>query len=68
MSRKHYEPNVLNSFGFGSTKPSLISLLILILIILQFSKDKFNTKDNGIPFIVALFYLSCCGNLFKTGC
>ncbi|MDT8717208.1 hypothetical protein IAI10_11120 [Clostridium sp. 19966] len=44
---------------------SLPTLVILILIILQFSKKGHGggsgLVDNGITFIVALFYLSCRG-------
>jgi len=45
---------------------SLPSLVILILIILQFSKKGGHGSklDNGILFIIALFYLSC-GNPCK---
>ena len=52
----------------GSRKPSLPILIILILILLQFSGGNnigplgggFAGVDNGILFIIALFYLSCC--------
>jgi hypothetical protein len=43
---------------------SLSCIVILILIILQFSKKRHTTKcktvDNGILFIIALFFLACC--------
>ena len=47
---------------------SLPTLIILILIILQFSKKGGTHKkiDKGILFIIALFYLSCC-NPCKSG-
>lgn len=72
-------------FGGRSCCCSLPTLIILILIILQFSKhnnkydddydDDYEDEhedeeckkghkgiiDNGILFIIALFYLSCCG-------
>lgn len=54
---------------------SFPTLIILILIVLQFSKkdkcygddykdcgcEKNGLVDNGILFIIALFYLACCG-------
>jgi hypothetical protein len=54
--------------GGGGCCCSLPTLIILILIVLQFGKkDKECGKheegklvDNGILFIIALFYLSCC--------
>lgn len=64
MSRKHREPE--NKGIFGGRKPTLPSLIILILILLQFSRGclddhrGFEGIDNGILFIIALFYLSCC--------
>ena len=64
MSRKHREPETMGMFG--GIKPTLPTLIILILILLQFSnRDLDNHKDfggidNGILFIIALFYLSCC--------
>lgn len=64
MCKKHenvtvYQP--LPAVG-GNCCCNLPNLVILILIVLQFSKKgghggKF---DNGILFIIALFYLSCC--------
>ncbi len=62
----------------GSRKPGLPSLIILILILLQFNggdwlgkggygKGGFESVDNGILFIIALFYLSCC-NPCKSDC
>lgn len=78
MSRKHdHEAGLFDGFGIGGTKPTLPSLVILILIILQFSGSKFGVPgedgllegfkgvDNGILFIIALFFLSS-GNTFKT--
>jgi hypothetical protein len=78
MSKKHYEccEKSYDSCGMfggllgGSRKPSLATLIILILILLQFNgkdnffgkggKGGFESVDNGILFIIALFYLSCC--------
>jgi hypothetical protein len=58
----------------GGCKPSLPTLIILILILLQFSGNNYGVGnksfegiDNGILFIIALFYLSCC-NPCKTEC
>jgi hypothetical protein len=61
-------------------KPSLPTLIILILILLQFGGNNFlggnnyagggkshEGIDNGILFIIALFYLSCCSPC-KTSC
>jgi hypothetical protein len=58
-------------FGSGNCTCSLPTLIILILIVLQFGKkDKGHDYDdykedgivdNGILFIIALFYLSCVG-------
>ncbi|HEY5560238.1 MAG TPA: hypothetical protein VIK72_00530 [Clostridiaceae bacterium] len=44
---------------------SLPTLAILILIILQFSKNKIKGKakpivDNSILFIITIYFLSCC--------
>lgn len=64
MSRKHHEPEMKGMFG--GVKPTLPTLIILILILLQFSHNDlddhkgFEGIDNGILFIIALFYLSCC--------
>ncbi|MFL0270072.1 hypothetical protein [Candidatus Clostridium radicumherbarum] len=64
MSRKHRERE--NKGIFGGKRPSLPTLIILILILLQFSNRDFDDHkdfggiDNGILFIIALFYLSCC--------
>jgi hypothetical protein len=46
----------------GNCCCNLSSLVILILIVLQFSKKGSHEGkfDNGILFIIALFYLSCC--------
>lgn len=69
MSRKHHEfegNGLLEGMGFKGRKPTLPSLIILILILLQFTKGDidnhsgFQGIDNGILFIIALFYLSCC--------
>ena len=52
--------------GGGSGICSFPTLVILILIILQFnnkrrsSGGKRGLVDNSILFIIALFYLSCC--------
>lgn len=65
--------------GFGETKPTLPSIIILILILLQFDGYKFrdaignshltglNGIDTGILFIIAIFYLSC-RDFCKTDC
>lgn len=46
--------------GIGGCACSLPMLVLLILIILQFSKKGTGKKiDKGILFIIALFYLSC---------
>ncbi|MDD3223676.1 MAG: hypothetical protein PHX70_03040 [Clostridium sp.] len=49
---------------------SLPAIVILILIILQFSKKGGHVGkiDNGILFIVALFYLSCCNPCKTLSC
>ena len=78
MSKKHCkcEMDRCNDGMFGgllggSRKPSLPTLIILILILLQFNgkdglgigglgKGGHESVDNGILFIIALFYLSCC--------
>jgi hypothetical protein len=44
---------------------SLPTLVILILIILQFSKKRSQSEsrllvDNSILFIIAIYFLSCC--------
>jgi hypothetical protein len=82
MSKKHCECKKYDDCGyglFGSGKPSLPTLIILILILLQFNggnggffggkggKGGFESVDNGILFIIALFYLSCC-NPCKSSC
>lgn len=64
MSRKHKKPETIGMFG--GIRPTLPTLIILILILLQFSNrglddhNDFGGIDNGILFIIALFYLSCC--------
>jgi hypothetical protein len=78
MSRKHRNECSYDEKGFSNCCCSLPTLVILILIILQFNRDgnglfglnttggtgsfngSFETVDNGILFIIALFYLSCC--------
>jgi hypothetical protein len=85
MSRKHDKcEKKCDSYGMfdglfgGSRTPSLPTLIILILILLQFNgkdgfgkgiggKGGFESVDNGILFIIALFYLSCC-NPCKSRC
>jgi hypothetical protein len=77
MSRYHrYAPvpvvPTMPTVGHKTTDAcSLSCLVILILIILQFSKGKGGHKgklvDNGILFIIALFYLACVGCGTKTG-
>ena len=80
MSRKHHkhEQPSYDECGLGSRKPTLPMLIILILILLQFGGGNypgpsggnqlagFGGIDNGILFIIALFYLSCC-NTCKSG-
>ena len=75
MSRKcastcsGHSTGFLGGFGQGSNCIcNFPTLIILILIVLQFSKrDKDHGRhedklvDNGILFIIALFYLSCAG-------
>lgn len=58
-----YTPSPIS--GLGNCCCSFPTLVILILIILQFSKRREGTGrrsivDNSILFIIALFYLSCC--------
>lgn len=75
MSRKHhemckYERKQYESFGFGANDCScnFRLLIVLILIILQFSPknhDSNNIIDNSILFIITLFFLSC-SNLCKS--
>jgi hypothetical protein len=84
MSKKHCkcEKNcgggMFDGLLGGSRTPSLPTLIILILILLQFNgkdgfgkgingKGGFESVDNGILFIIALFYLSCCSPC-KSGC
>lgn len=81
MSRKHSKSELdsFDKFGIGGRKPTLPMIIILILILLQFSGgnltglvgDKhlggFNGVDTGILFIIALYFLSC-GNACKSGC
>jgi hypothetical protein len=84
MSKKHckceknYDRGMFDGLLGGSRKPSLPTLIILILILLQFNgkdglgkggygKGGFESVDNGILFIIALFYLSCC-NPCKSSC
>ncbi|HEY5560236.1 MAG TPA: hypothetical protein VIK72_00520 [Clostridiaceae bacterium] len=58
----------------GGNCCSFPTLVILILIILQFSKKgitgggKSGLVDNSILFIIALFYLSCCNPSKSIGC
>lgn len=69
---KNYGTGSTSFFGKDSNCVcSLPTLIILILIILQFSKkdkhhgsrSRFENKlvDDGILFIIALFFLSCSG-------
>jgi hypothetical protein len=71
MSRKHHDtrccqfrqPAIVEVEGKGGCCCNFNTLIILILIILQFSKKehgKHNQIDNSILFIIALFFLSCC--------
>jgi hypothetical protein len=79
MSRKHrhgycYDEKCYDK-GRDNCCCSFPTLVVLILIILQFNKGGFfgaghadgvgkhgftETVDNSILFIIALFYLSCC--------
>ncbi|GAA0718023.1 hypothetical protein GCM10008905_04240 [Clostridium malenominatum] len=54
----------------GRRKGSGSGLLILILIVLQFSCNRPHHGgehgqciDNSILFIIALYFLACCGNI-----
>lgn len=81
MSRNHhkYEHPSYEKVGVGGRKPSLITIIILILILLQFGGGNslgnlggsglsgVGGIDNGILFIIALFFLSCC-NTCKSNC
>ena len=68
MSKKHHKHgvNLSETLGIRSPKITLPSIIILILILLQFGSSNitslsgFNGVDNGILFIIALFYLGCC--------
>lgn len=74
MSKKHCHHHHRSFFNFGGgcngQRPNLVWIIILILIILQFGKknNEFGTDrnegigkiDNGILFIIAIYYLSCC--------
>lgn len=69
MSRKHDSCKCSEGLEMGGRKPTLPGLIILILILLQFTRGGwgntgglggFEGIDNGILFIIALFYLSCC--------
>ncbi|WP_010238620.1 hypothetical protein [Clostridium arbusti] len=64
MCKKHeevYYPGVIGGApSIGGCACSLPMLVVLVLIILQFSKKGGHKKiDKGILFIIALFYLSC---------
>ena len=75
MSRKHRHEYCYDEKGLSNCCCSFEALVILILIILQFNRrglygagnvggvgnyGSFETVDNSILFIIALFYLSCC--------
>jgi hypothetical protein len=72
MSRKHRHEYCYDEKGLSNCCCDFPSLVILILIILQFNRHglygvnkvdgvgSFATVDNSILFIIALFYLSCC--------
>ncbi|MCM0649848.1 hypothetical protein NBE98_15890 [Clostridium swellfunianum] len=75
MSRKHRHGYCYDEKGLSNCCCSFPTLVILILIILQFNRHGlygannadgvgnlgyFGTVDNSILFIIALFYLSCC--------
>lgn len=55
----------------GSCCCSFPTLIILILIILQFGKKREWSKgskvDNGILFVITLFFLSCCNPCRRMG-
>lgn len=58
-------PVKTNCCGGSSSPCNFSSLVILILIIFQFSNGKgcsatCGKGNNGILFIIALFFLSCC--------
>ena len=72
MSRKHRHEYCYDEKGLSNCCCSFEALVILILIILQFNRrgvygannavevGSFETVDNSILFIIAIFYLSCC--------
>ena len=72
MSRKHRHECCCDEKALSNCCCSFPSLVVLILIILQFNRHglygvnnadgigNFATVDNSILFIIALFYLSCC--------
>lgn len=85
MSKKHRHELCNDERGFlGNCCCSFPTLVILILIILQFNRrgiygpnaiegvgglsGAFGTVDNSILFIIALFYLSCCNPCKRIGC
>lgn len=72
---------MFGGFGGGNCCCNFPTLVILILIVLQFSKNRKGCDDykddcecghgsdkigNGVLFIIALFFLACC-NPCKTG-
>ena len=68
MGGNDYNVNTLGN-NMGNCCCSFSMLVILILILLQFGKKKRESSegtgsgklvDDGILFIIALFYLSCC--------
>jgi hypothetical protein len=72
MSRKHRHEYCYDEKDLSNCCCSFPTLVILILIILQFNRHglygantadgvgSVGTVDNTILFIIALFYLSCC--------
>ena len=63
----------VSSFGVGNSGCCFSTLVILILILLQFNKRKgcgrgHGLVDNGILFIIALFYLSCSNTCNRIAC
>ena len=73
MSKKHYDgcgcdyQAPVMYAGLGDKKDncccSFPTLIVLILILLQFGKGKHREGkivDNGILFIIAIFFLACC--------
>lgn len=68
------QSDTCNTSEIGYIKPNLITIIVLILILLKFGDngsaagEEDNNSgetaeiDNGILFIIALFYLFCCNS------